>query len=79
MMKAAHSDETQDSERQSVEPIMTYKEEHALRQQTPRAAKLATGHSACGTRMLEAASGLRSLRTPSSNATEATQPTVIRS
>ena len=58
MMKAAHPDETWYSERQSVEPIVAYKEEHALRLQPPRAARLATGYSAGGTRMLKAASGL---------------------
>ena len=55
MLKAAHPDDTWDQERDTVEPVVTYKEEDTLRQQPLRLAKLATGYSAGGRRLIEAA------------------------
>jgi hypothetical protein len=58
ILKAAYPDETWDIDRDTVENIVTEQEEDALRQQPIRAAKLATGYSVGGQRLIKRAKGL---------------------
>ena len=58
LLKAAHPDETWEIERDTVEPVIAESEETALRQQPIREAKLATGYSKGGRRLVEIAKGL---------------------